>query len=91
MSPYGLLWMKFKTDSDGQNAELQSGRCFNQPRYNTYKTPFKHQTFAPGSTETFAEHWGPIRDMKEVSSDMSDARPAAPSARECALEAKALP
>ena len=75
MSPYGLLWMKFKTDSDGQNAELQSGRCFNQPRYNTYKTPFKHQTFAPGSTETFAEHWGPIRDMKEVASDMSDTRP----------------
>ena len=75
MSPYGLLWMKFKTDNDGQNAELQSGRCFNQPRYNTYKTPFKHQVFAPGSTETFAEHWGPIRDKKEVSSDMSDSRP----------------
>ncbi len=75
MSPYGLLWMKFKTDDDGQNAELQSGRCFNQPRKNTYRTPFKHQTFAPGSTETFAEHWGPIRDMKEVASDMSETRP----------------
>ncbi len=75
MSPYGLLWMKYKTDSDGQNAELQSGRCFNQPRYETYRTPFKHQVFAPGSTETFAEHWGPIRDMREVEADMSDERP----------------
>ena len=75
MSPYGRLWIKYKTDTDGQNAELQSGRCFNQPRYNTYKTPFKHQTFAPGSTETFTEHWGPIRDRKEVAADMSSDRP----------------
>jgi hypothetical protein len=75
MSPYGLLWMKYKTDDDGQNAELQSGRCFNQPRWNNYKTPFKHQTFAPGSTEMFTEHWGPIRDMKEVAPDMAGDRP----------------
>ena len=76
MSPYGRLWIKYKTDTDGQNAELQSGKCFNQPRYNTYKTPFKHQTFAPGSTETFTEHWGPIRDRKEVAADLSPDRPA---------------
>ena len=74
LSPYGILWMKFKTDSDGQNAELQSGRCFNQPRYNTYRTPFKHQVFAPGSTETFAEHWGPIRDRKDIIADMAEDR-----------------
>ena len=75
MSPYGRLWIKYKTDTDGQNAELQSGRCFNQPRYDTYKTPFKHQTFAPGSTETFIEHWGPIRDRKEVAADLAQSSP----------------
>ena len=75
LSPYGLLWMKYKTDSDGQNAELQSGRCFNQPRYDTYKTPFKHQTFAPGSTETFLEHWGPIRSLDAVAKDMKAEMP----------------
>ena len=75
LSPYGLLWMKFKTDSDGQNAELQSGRCFNQPRWGTYKTPFKYQIFAPGATETFAEHWGPIRDRKDVAEDLRGDRP----------------
>lgn len=66
LSREGGIWEDLLTDGDGQYAELQSGLCFNQPRGETYKTPFRHQTFAPGDTMAFVEHWGPIRSLADV-------------------------
>lgn len=66
LSREGGIWEDLLTDGDGQYAELQSGRCFNQPRGGNYATPFKHPAFAPGSTEVFSETWGPIRDPAEA-------------------------
>ena len=62
LSRAGAIWEDLLTDSDGQYTELQSGRAFNQPEGNTYKTPFKHPTFAPGATDTFEEDWTVVRD-----------------------------
>jgi len=75
LSREGGIWEDLLTDSDGQYTELQSGRCFNQPRLDNYKTPFKHQVFAPGSTETFTEHWGPIHERGEIEKDLAQERP----------------
>ena len=58
----GAIWEDLLTDSDGQYTELQSGRAFNQPRADTYKTPFKHLSFAPGTTDMFEEEWRVVRD-----------------------------
>lgn len=58
----GAIWEDLLTDTDGQYTELQSGRAFNQPRGNTYRTPFKHPVFSPGSTESFEEKWLVVRD-----------------------------
>ena len=65
LSREGGIWEDLLTDTDGQYTELQSGRCFNQPRLNTYLTPFKHPTFWPGSTECFKECWGVVRGTNE--------------------------
>ena len=77
LSREGGIWEDLLTDEDGQYTELQSGRGFNQPRRNTYKTPFKHPEFNPGATETFAESWGVVRkfDELEKSVDVPVARP----------------
>ena len=75
LSRQGGVWEGLLTDSDGQYAELQSGCCFNQPLGGSYATPFKHPTFAPGSTETFAEEWGPVRDKSEIAADIAPERP----------------
>ena len=61
LSRQGGIWEDLLTDTDGQYVELQSGRVFNQPRGETYRTPFKHPTFAPGATDTFEEKWGVMR------------------------------
>ena len=53
----GAIWEDLLTDRDGQYVELQSGRCFNQPRGKTVETPFKHATFAPGDVQRFTETW----------------------------------
>ncbi len=58
----GAIWEDLLTDSDGQYVELQSGRAFNQPRFATVKTPFKHPSFSPGRTDSFIERWGVVRD-----------------------------
>ena len=71
LSREGGIWEDLLTDSDGQYTELQSGLCFNQPRWNNYRTPFKHPTFAPGATMTFAESWGPVRSLKEIERDLA--------------------
>ena len=62
LSRAGAIWEDLLTDSDGQYTELQSGRAFNQPQGDTYKTPFKHPTFAPGVTDVFEEDWTVVRD-----------------------------
>ena len=69
LSREGGIWEDLLTDSDGQYAELQAGRCFNQPRWDNVYSPFKHPTFVPGTAETFTDHWGPIRDRAEVKGD----------------------
>ena len=66
LSREGGIWEDLLTDSDGQYVELQSGRVFNQPRGETYRTPFKHPTFAPGATDTFDERWGVVRDEAKL-------------------------
>ena len=62
LSREGGIWEDLLTDTDGQYVELQSGRMFHQPSSETYRTPFKHPTFAPGATDTFEEKWGVMRD-----------------------------
>ena len=64
LSRAGAIWEDLLTDSDGQYTELQSGRAFNQPQGDTYKTPFKHPTFAPGTTDSFEEDWTVVRDYR---------------------------
>jgi len=71
LSREGGIWEDLLTDSDGQYTELQSGLCFNQPRWGNYKTPFKHPTFAPGATMSFAESWGPVRDLAGIERDVA--------------------
>ena len=66
LSREGGIWEDLLTDTDGQYVELQSGRAFNQPRGDTYRTPFKHPTFAPGATDTFEEMWGVMRSTDEA-------------------------
>lgn len=65
LSREGAIWEDLLTDSDGQYVELQSGRAFNQPRFDTVKTPFKHPSFSPGRTDRFSERWGVVRDAAE--------------------------
>lgn len=64
----GAIWEDLLTDSDGQYVELQSGRCFNQPRNRTVETPFKHATFAPGCTDRFVEKWRVVRSWDAMES-----------------------
>ena len=65
LSREGGIWEDLLTDTDGQYTELQSGRCFIQPRWGNYLTPFKHPVFCPGSTERFTESWGVLRGTNE--------------------------
>ena len=77
LSREGGIWEDLLTDADGQYTELQSGLCFNQPRWGNYRTPFKHPTFAPGATMSFAESWGPVRRLEEVAADLAAPQPTA--------------
>ena len=62
LSRAGGIWEDLLTDSDGQYAELQSGRVFNQPVNASARTPFKHPVFAAGTTDAFEEEWKVVRD-----------------------------
>jgi len=62
LSRSGGIWEDLLTDEDGQYTELQSGRVFNQPESGSYLTPFKHPTFAAGTTDAFEEEWRVVRD-----------------------------
>ena len=66
LSRQGGIWEDLLTDGGGQYAELQSGRNFNQPHHDTYRTPFKHPVFDPGATETYCERWGVLRSKDAV-------------------------
>ena len=66
LSRAGAIWEDLLTDADGQYVELQSGRCFQQPAGDCWKTPFGYATFAPGCTDAFAETWGVARTRDEL-------------------------
>ena len=61
LSPQGMIWEKLLTDIDGQYVELQSGRLFNQAGENQ-NTPFKHVAFQPSASDTWTEHWYPVKN-----------------------------
>lgn len=69
LSREGGIWEDLLTDVDGQYVELQSGRVFNQPRGDTYRTPFKHPTFAPGAVDVFEEKWGVMRAKSDADAE----------------------
>ena len=55
-----MIWEQLLTDSDGQYAEVQSGRLFNQSAEQSTFTPFKHRGFAPGTADRWTEYWYPV-------------------------------
>ena len=71
----GAIWEDLLTDNDGQYAELQSGRAFQQPRLPCDRTPFKIPPFVPGSTECFDETWGVVHSRDGFGRPETDARP----------------
>ena len=66
LSRQGMIWEKILTDTDGQYAEIQSGRLFNQNGANSSFTPFKHLEFAPHNTDTWKEYWYPVNKTKGI-------------------------
>ena len=66
LSRQGMIWEKLLTDSDGQYAEIQSGRLFNQSAEASTLTPFKHRGFAPHVADTWTEYWYPVAGTKGI-------------------------
>lgn len=64
LSREGMIWEKLLTDSDGQYVEIQSGRLFNQAAPGSTQSPFKHTEFSPYATDTWTEHWMPVKGTK---------------------------
>ena len=64
LSREGMIWEDLLTDSDGQYVEVQSGRLFNQAASESTLTPFKHTEFPPYATDTWTEHWLPVKGIK---------------------------
>ena len=60
----GMIWEDLLTDTDGQYVEIQSGRLFNQAAGSSTLTPFKHTEFSPYATDTWTEHWLPVKGIK---------------------------
>jgi hypothetical protein len=60
LSRQGMIWEKMLTDTDGQYAEIQSGRLFNQNAVGSSLTPFKHLGFVPHGTDKWTEFWYPV-------------------------------
>ena len=71
----GAIWEDLLTDSDGQYAELQSGRAFQQPRLPCDRTPFKIPSLVPGATECFDETWGVVHSRDGFGCPETAARP----------------
>src|SRR5260370_24737478 len=64
LSREGMIWEKLLTDADGQYVEVQAGRLFNQADETSTLTPFKHKEFAPYATDSWTEHWLPVKGTK---------------------------
>ena len=64
LSRQGMIWEKLLTDTDGQYAEVQSGRLFNQAAEQSTFTPFRHRGFAPHSADRWTEWWYPVAGTK---------------------------
>ena len=64
LSRQGMIWDKMLTDTDGQYAEIQSGRLFNQNAVGSSLTPFKHLGFVPHGTDKWTEYWYPVNHTK---------------------------
>jgi hypothetical protein len=64
LSEQGMIWDHLLTDHDGQYVEVQSGRLFNQADSASTLTPFKHAEFPPYATDTWTEHWLPVKGIK---------------------------
>jgi hypothetical protein len=64
LSREGMIWEDLLTDTDGQYVEVQSGRLFNQADSSSTLTPFKHTEFPPYATDTWTEHWLPVKGTK---------------------------
>ena len=64
LSRQGMIWEDLLTDADGQYVEVQSGRLFNQADSSSTLTPFKHAGFPPYATDTWTEHWLPVKGTK---------------------------
>ena len=67
LSPQGMIWEKLLTDTDGQYVELQSGRLFNQAAVESANSPFKHVAFQPYASDTWTEHWYPVKNTGGIS------------------------
>lgn len=64
LSRQGMIWEKILTDTDGQYAEIQSGRLYNQNAEQSSFTPFKHRSFAPQGTDQWKEYWYPVKQTR---------------------------
>jgi predicted Zn-dependent protease len=64
LSQQGMIWEKLLTDTDGQYAEVQSGRLYNQSAENSMYTPFKHRSFSPYQFDAWTEYWFPVKQTK---------------------------
>ncbi len=60
LSRQGMIWEDLLTDTDGQYAEVQSGRLFNQTAEQSTFTPFKHFGFTPRVADRWTEYWYPV-------------------------------
>ena len=67
LSDEGKIWENFLTDTNGQYAEIQSGRLFNQNQVSSSSTPYKQISFLPYSTDTWTEYWFPFNGTGGVS------------------------
>ncbi|HKW49423.1 MAG TPA: DUF5107 domain-containing protein [Gemmatimonadaceae bacterium] len=66
LSRQGMIWEQLLTDTDGQYAEIQSGRLFNQSLDVSSLTPFKHRGFAPHVADGWTEYWYPVGGTKGI-------------------------
>ncbi|MEN9510173.1 MAG: hypothetical protein RLZZ621_2736 [Gemmatimonadota bacterium] len=64
LSRQGMIWESLLTDTDGQYAEVQSGRLFNQASEGSTVSPFKHRGFTPHTAERWTEQWFPVAGTK---------------------------
>ena len=64
LSRQGMIWEDLLTDSNGQYAEVQSGRLFNQSAEQSSYSPFKHRGFAPHTADRWTEYWYPVVGTK---------------------------